>query len=354
MNTNYLVLLFGAGIAQGLFLVVVLVFLDVRNRAASRLLAALLAVITIMIMGIFLDRIEAASELNGGLAVEFAIGPLVFLFAKAIRDGQFQFGIETGLHFVPFGLALLILIVVSWSFGGGFSSGNSVAVPYIQAWTILKIPYFFIYAGLAHRELTGAISTARRRHLVQLHYLRTWFLAMYFLVGVLYAYFVLSFFGVKLPLDPDVTGGVLLILAIFSLAYFVISNRGLLDTNLAIKGDSDELVQLAKRHLEEFRPFTDPDYAFGELALAIGTEERVLSQALLAYYDGGFNELLNIYRILAFDSLIKDPSHMEASILELAFDAGFNSKATFYRAFKSIKETTPTAYRKELLKSDDI
>ncbi|MFK7983685.1 MAG: helix-turn-helix domain-containing protein [Saprospiraceae bacterium] len=36
--------------------------------------------------------------------------------------------------------------------------------------------------------------------------------------------------------------------------------------------------------------------------------------------------------------------------MAVAYDAGFNSKSTFYKAFKKHTQMTPSAYRKEPVK----
>jgi AraC-like DNA-binding protein len=60
-----------------------------------------------------------------------------------------------------------------------------------------------------------------------------------------------------------------------------------------------------------------------------------------------FATYINEYRInqacelIANDSLIK----LEA----IGYEVGFNSKSTFYTAFKKLKNTTPTLYKESLL-----
>lgn len=56
-----------------------------------------------------------------------------------------------------------------------------------------------------------------------------------------------------------------------------------------------------------------------------------------------FLKFINEYRVEEAKHLLRHPS--DASILDIAFDAGFNSKATFNAAFKKSTGSTPTEFR---------
>ena len=69
-------------------------------------------------------------------------------------------------------------------------------------------------------------------------------------------------------------------------------------------------------------------------------------QTPLERYTGGF--FLN-YELTENVELYMEGSYTEnrhRSVLELAYEAGFNSKASFYRVFREAHGTTPTAFRK--------
>ena len=60
-----------------------------------------------------------------------------------------------------------------------------------------------------------------------------------------------------------------------------------------------------------------------------------------------FNTFLNTYRINDACEILADTSKKDLTILEIAYDLGFTSIATFNRAFKKLKNQTPTAYRNQ-------
>jgi AraC-like DNA-binding protein len=57
-----------------------------------------------------------------------------------------------------------------------------------------------------------------------------------------------------------------------------------------------------------------------------------------------FNEFVNGYRVEAFKQNIRQSRHDNRTILAMAFDAGFNSQATFQRAFRSNTGMSPREY----------
>ena len=61
-----------------------------------------------------------------------------------------------------------------------------------------------------------------------------------------------------------------------------------------------------------------------------------------------FYDLVARYRLNEFERLARDAGNRGRSVLELAYDAGFNSKASFYRLFRRVHGTTPTAFLKEI------
>ena len=92
----------------------------------------------------------------------------------------------------------------------------------------------------------------------------------------------------------------------------------------------------------------ESELGLADLAAALGSTENRLSSVINEGLDTSFYGLLNHYRLAEFERLARDPASRDRSVLDLAFDAGFNSKASFYRAFREAHSTTPSAYRNDL------
>ncbi len=59
-----------------------------------------------------------------------------------------------------------------------------------------------------------------------------------------------------------------------------------------------------------------------------------------------FNDFLNKYRVNEACEILADHSQNRKTILEIAYSLGYQSIGPFNKAFKEIKDTTPTAFRK--------
>lgn len=97
------------------------------------------------------------------------------------------------------------------------------------------------------------------------------------------------------------------------------------------------------------KKYEEPELSLFDVAMKLNTNISLLSKALNNAFNCNFNDLVNGYRVNAFIALIEKGEHKNQTILSLAFEVGFNSKATFNRAFKKAKNLSPQAYIKQVL-----
>lgn len=92
----------------------------------------------------------------------------------------------------------------------------------------------------------------------------------------------------------------------------------------------------------EGRWYLEPRISIRQLAERMGSNETYISRALNQGLGMSFNTFINGLRIdHAKQMIVKS----DKSLLEIAFDSGFNSKATFNRVFRIHSGTTPTAHK---------
>ena len=82
------------------------------------------------------------------------------------------------------------------------------------------------------------------------------------------------------------------------------------------------------------------------LARNLDTSPRTLSRVLNEGLGQSFNEFVNRLRVQAVAAELADGSR-ERDLLQIAFEAGFNSKASFNRAFKAYTGLTPSDFRQD-------
>jgi AraC-like DNA-binding protein len=69
-----------------------------------------------------------------------------------------------------------------------------------------------------------------------------------------------------------------------------------------------------------------------------------LSSVLNSRIKRNFFDFVNYYRIEEFKWVSKQAASKNITIMGMAWDAGFNSKATFNRVFKKVTGLTPGEY----------
>jgi len=91
--------------------------------------------------------------------------------------------------------------------------------------------------------------------------------------------------------------------------------------------------------------FQDNELSLAKLAEASGLNIHLASKAINECSGGNFYDWVNLYRVEKAKSLLLDS---DTQISRICYDVGFNSKSTFYAAFKKVTGQTPGAYRKNL------
>jgi AraC-like DNA-binding protein len=101
--------------------------------------------------------------------------------------------------------------------------------------------------------------------------------------------------------------------------------------------------------MEQQKVYKKEGLTIGQLADLMNEQEyrlRRLINGQLGFRN--FNDFLNQYRINEACETLSDPAQSRKTILEIAYDLGYQSIGPFNKAFKDLKGTTPTAYRKAL------
>jgi AraC-like DNA-binding protein len=88
--------------------------------------------------------------------------------------------------------------------------------------------------------------------------------------------------------------------------------------------------------------YRDPNLSLWDLAKHISVTSNYVSQTLNMTLQSNFFDYVNKWRI---QDAVKQLHDTEETILVIAYDVGFNSRSSFYNAFKREMGTTPSALR---------
>ncbi len=107
--------------------------------------------------------------------------------------------------------------------------------------------------------------------------------------------------------------------------------------------NAEELISRLDDIMENEKLYRNPLLKLQGLASKLNILPHTLSQLLNENLEKGFSQYLNEYRIKeACEIMIKDNNRKLESI---GYDVGYNSKSTFYTAFKKITGTTPAKFK---------
>lgn len=109
-------------------------------------------------------------------------------------------------------------------------------------------------------------------------------------------------------------------------------------------GESMQIHEHLLKILTTEKPFLNPELTLGELAKLIPTHPNKLSEVINKHEQKTFYDLVNERRINEFLRLVNMPESKSYTLMSLAYDCGFNSKASFNRNFKKHTGKTPSEH----------
>lgn len=114
------------------------------------------------------------------------------------------------------------------------------------------------------------------------------------------------------------------------------------------QNESDEIIQKLNKLMESEKLYLDPNLTQSIILDKTGFTQKSISSALNQYHGKSFNEYVNGFRVEEVKRKLSDRSFDHLSITGIALESGFNSQATFQRAFKTATQLTPKGYRASL------
>jgi len=303
----------------------------------------------------------------------FLVGPFTYFYVRSSTQKGFEFRSKMWLHFIP---ALLDLIYHApyYILPGdkkieyfiNFFVGQSFTEPlFLQ---VIKVFHVLIYCIISIRivlkykdHLTNAssyIDSAFHRWLI--------IFCSALMIPVLSAV-LFTFFGKQgsISISFLLFTPFAFVMAVFSLVLFKPSLFMVFPHQMLIPESTEEKTQkyessnlqntqkekylkILLHHIEKEKSFLEPELTLAQLSEQTKIPSHYLSQVINEKIHCNFLDFINKYRIQEAKAKLANRKFDHYTIIAIAFEAGFNSKTTFYSAFKKHVGTTPSAYRKSL------
>jgi AraC-like DNA-binding protein len=111
----------------------------------------------------------------------------------------------------------------------------------------------------------------------------------------------------------------------------------------------DVQIKQVAEYMEKEKPYLMPALTLDKLAAQLKMQPRILSHLINRHFACNFFEFINSYRVEESKRMLADPRCAEKNMLDLMFDVGFNSKASFNTLFKKKVGMTPSEFRKQAI-----
>lgn len=295
------------------------------------------------------------------LPLMFTVGPLYYFYTSELVGKKVGYKI---LHFIPL-LSVLILMIPffikspeikatllhSYNSGHGSLFGRRVFLS-----SLLHIFIYMIYAFKTlhqyRRTIKDNYSNIDSINLKWLYYFLisgTAIILLFFTLNIL----PFSFLTGEVMDKIDI---VVLFLWIFSLGYRSQFQAAVPKTEKTEDKKSDKPSKNGKKetslytdfiyYIESSKIYLQPELTLPILSEKTGIPRNELSQLINENSGGNFYNLINKFRVDRALELLQDSDKTKMTILDIAYEVGFNNKATFNSAFKKFNKCTPSNYKK--------
>ncbi len=112
---------------------------------------------------------------------------------------------------------------------------------------------------------------------------------------------------------------------------------------------NDELKNQIIKELDEYmkqKPYFYNNLTIDDVADSLNTNTKYLSQVINEIYGKNFYTYINSFRINDSKEMLINPEYANYSAEGIAKSVGFNSKSSFYSAFKKHTGFTPVEFKK--------
>ena len=347
------------------------------NQVANRILAALILVLMSHLFLICLDVKDMFlvyphfSRLSWLLPLLY--GPLILLLTQSITDPDFRLHRRQWLSLLPFAVYFFVLLpyfALPAAHKLAYLSDSRLVAQQDFGWMNTLTNYLhvgFVVGALVtfYRNLRKRTDHFSNSELIDVHWLKEflWIVLSVMLFSVVTFYarkYRIAYFGSIYPAHF-----LLVVLLVYWIAFKLLHEKTALtpapalpqahpahEAEPAIKyakssltdAVSDDIARRITTLMHSEKPYLDNNLTLVELAARLDIPRHQLSQVINTAFGVNFFEFVNQYRLQEFKIQALDASNQHLSLLGIALECGFNSKATFNQAFKKLEGTTPSDF----------
>ncbi len=126
----------------------------------------------------------------------------------------------------------------------------------------------------------------------------------------------------------------------------ILKNKASYQTHHKPKTESNSLLfENICKYIETNKTFLNPNVNLDNVSKDLQISSSHLSKIVNKNHNLNFTDLINEYRVDHAKTLLLNPNFNNYTIIAIGLESGFNSKSTFYNAFKKFTSQTPSGFR---------
>lgn len=310
-----------------------------------------------------------------GIIIPFTLGPFIFQYIKTIYSSKIDFK-KFLQSLLPFLIAFIVYSIPQYVWGLSLENKTAVfkfislLIPFLG---ILHLAYYLFQSRrLLKRFRVLVKNNYANMSTLDLKWLSIWvwgfiiFLIIDMISGLLLVIYPIHSALVYMNLFY-------LVLLIWYIGYFGVnqvqvflieevhlksvkektSQEKIIKPVTYFNCESSEFLELKSRLeilFKEQELFKRQDLSLRGTADILDISDKKLSYLFNICLSSNFYEYVNSYRVDYFRKKMEEGAFEKLTLLAIAFDSGFNSKATFNRVFKQNVGITPKEFKKQLIK----
>mgnify|MGYP003579620985 CR=1 FL=1 len=364
-----------SGILQSIILACILLFYRRGNKLANVLIGTCVLICGLHFSWSLIIDTNLADIFKQVFWIPYsyllAIGPLLYFYTKTLTTAHFKMSAKEAFHFLPVFIEVLVQV-----FFIGVSIRNSILFYDVPGFLIFRIIEFvgtivsiLVYGKrclvlIRAHEIWAVENFSNQKDITLLwlskliKYLRVlWMFWLIFeLSFILFLQFQLHLIFVYLLLY--------ILLAVITYSNYWIAIQALIrseilpekknlsptpdNTNVYSRLTTDEIKRYAEAVsglMKNEKLYLHETLSLRTLAGKLQKDPNLISYVLNNFFHKSFYDFVNDFRIEEVKNKIDDPAYAHFKIIEVAYECGFNSKATFNRVFKKYTGKSPSEYK---------
>lgn len=358
-SLNIWVVLYACGFVMGIFMALLFAVSHakypkhVQNITITFLILSFLLFSEIAEESNLVDSYPAL--LNLGTIADLLIWPFVLFYVQYLAGKRKTYHWHDVLYFLPFLFGLLSQIPFFQLSANEKLTYYHAGIPAAVAWLVaFKMVVSVAFLGYMLNLLRGGVATTQNsRQSTLLIQGKRFFAGILAIMILIYLSFFNHYFELMPLGDSDRFSSLVVSVLFYFFGIVIFRNPEMLaeetysrQVKEFFENAEEPYAQRLIDLFEKQKVYLNEKLSVKDIAAALGLTNQQVSFLLNRQMDSSFLDFVNSYRVKEVQRKMEQDDLQAKTILALAMESGFNSKASFNRIFKNHTGLSPSAYLK--------